>query len=124
MLTFNAFITKNVDFPFWIKQKVFDAALLSTILYSSAAWLGNSARNAQAAYYSAVKTLLGVRVTAANDLCLMLRLSVHRIIYILYIRADYPTLSFASIFSFFQSNDIGAMCHVVNRTLRVFENEL
>ena len=72
VLKFNAFITKHVYFPFCIKQqKVFDAALLSTILYSSAAWLGNSARNAQAAYYSAVKTLLGVRVTAANDLCLM-----------------------------------------------------
>ena len=39
------------------------------------------------------------------------------------IRADYPTISFANISSFFQSNDIGAMCNVVNRTLRVFENE-
>ena len=37
VLKFNTFITKNVDFPFWIKQKVFDAALLSTILYSSEA---------------------------------------------------------------------------------------
>ena len=40
------------------------------------------------------------------------------------IRADYPTISFANISSFFQSNDIGAMCNVVNHTLRVFENEL
>ena len=38
------------------------------------------------------------------------------------IRADYPTISFANIVRFFQSNDIGAMCNVVNRTLRVFEN--
>ena len=71
VLKFNAFITTNVDFPFWIKQKVFHAALLSTILYSSEAWLGNSARNAQTAYYSVVKTLRGVRVTTANELCLM-----------------------------------------------------
>ena len=34
-------------------------------------WLGNSARNAQTAYYSVVKTLLGVRVTTAKELCLM-----------------------------------------------------
>ena len=71
MLKFNAFITKNVDFPFWIKRKVFDAALLSTILYSSEAWLRNSARNVQAVYYFVVNTLLGVRATTANDLCLM-----------------------------------------------------
>ena len=266
VLKFNAFITKNVDFPFWIKQKVFHAALLPTILYSSEAWLGNSARNAQTAYYSVVKTLLGVRVMTANELCLMelgipsvvarvrdaqkkfldkllkerqiyeddpfmkvwrlcsttrtpgflylrsvlegddqlymdaekrkdvirrstrtkyrtyaylnpnltvhpmyvshnvpdherrgttrLRLSSHNLAietgrwarvapdqrlcacgavqteehvicdcpYTGVIRADYPTISFANIVRFFQSNDIGAMCNVVNRTLRVFEN--
>ena len=38
------------------------------------------------------------------------------------IRADYPTISFANIVRFFQSNHIGAMCNVVSRTLRVFEN--
>ena len=38
------------------------------------------------------------------------------------IRADYPPISFANIVRFFQSNDIGAMCNVVNRTLLVFQN--
>ena len=34
VLKFIAFITKNTDCPFWVKKKVFEAALLTAVLYS------------------------------------------------------------------------------------------
>ena len=70
LMKFVAFVTKNADFPFWVKRKVLDAALLSSVLYSCESWLGTSVKAAQSMYYTAVKALLAVRVSTPNDLCL------------------------------------------------------
>lgn len=66
---FISFISKNIDFPFWIKHKVFDAALMSALLYSAEAWLAKDIAHIETAYMTLVKTLLGVRKTTANAIC-------------------------------------------------------
>ena len=70
LIKFVTLVTKKGDFPFWVKRKVLDAALLSLILYSRESWLGTSVKAAQSMYYTAVKALLAVRVSTPNDLCL------------------------------------------------------
>ena len=71
LLKFISFLTKNFDFPFWVKRKVLDAALLSTILYGCEVWLGNSVKAMTATYNASIRNLLGVRSTTATDLCLI-----------------------------------------------------
>ena len=68
---FAAFVAKNSDFPFWVKRKVLDAVLMSTILYGCESWLGSGMNVAQSVYNTALKTLLGVRQTTPNDLVLL-----------------------------------------------------
>ena len=70
IMKFVSFVSKNVDFPFWVKRKVFDSALMSAILYGCEAWIGTSARHAQKDYNTGVKALLGVRTSTPNDICL------------------------------------------------------
>ena len=48
-----------------------DAALLSSILYGSEGWLTASLDNVNTQYLSCIKTLLGVRPSTPNDLCLI-----------------------------------------------------
>ncbi len=71
LLKFVAFCTQNVDFPFFIKQKVIKAALLFSILYSYESWFTRSLFPASTLYMDAVKALLGVRRTTPNLLCLL-----------------------------------------------------
>ena len=71
VLKFFSFIAKNFNFPFWVKRKVFEAALLSAVLYSCESWLENGLGDLQKLYTSLVKALLGVRVSSPNDLCLL-----------------------------------------------------
>ena len=66
-----AFLGKNCDFPFWVKWKVMDSALLSAILYGCEGWILNSAVVAQKNYLEIVKALLGVRTSSPNDTCLI-----------------------------------------------------
>ena len=71
VMKFVAFMSKNCDFPFIVKKQVLESALLSSIFYGCEAWTNHSARLIEVTYRSLVKTLLGVRTTTANDLCLM-----------------------------------------------------
>jgi len=71
VLKFVSFVSKNSLFPFAIKKKVLNAALLSAILYSCESWLTNNLKHVQLLYISAIKALLGVRRTTTNDLCLV-----------------------------------------------------
>ena len=70
LLKFVSFADKNVDYPFVIKKRVMDAALLSALMYGCEAWLSECLRPMHTTYMSAIKTLLGVRKTTTNDLCL------------------------------------------------------
>lgn len=64
------FFSKNRDAPFTVKKKVMDAAFFSSILYSCESWLNASTDKLSTMYMSAIKSLLHVRSTTANALCL------------------------------------------------------
>ena len=70
-LKFKSFVSKNNDFPFWVKRTVMDAALLSSVFYGCEAWLCKQQQDPGQLYTSAIKSLLSVRRTTPNDLCLV-----------------------------------------------------
>ena len=65
------FFFKNQDMPFLIKKKVLDAAFSAALLYSCESWLHVSVSEIQKIYHSAIKSMLGVRKTTSNILCLL-----------------------------------------------------
>ena len=78
VLKFISFLKKNNDVPFVVKRRVFDAALMSSLLYGCESWLNADLRPMVKLYNWAIKQLLGVRMTTCNDLC--------------YIEVGYPPL--------------------------------
>jgi hypothetical protein len=69
---FEAFVKKNNDAPYMVKEKVFTAALASAILYGMETWLSPAAiETARPTYMQCIRLLLGVRKTTAGDLCLV-----------------------------------------------------
>ena len=75
---FVSFLSKNNDIPFVVKKRVFDAALMSAVLYGCESWLNADLRPIIKLYNWGLKLLLGVRKTTCNDLC--------------YIESGYPPL--------------------------------
>ena len=65
------FLDKNPDFPFSVKKRVAEACLLSTVLYGCETWLTNGYGQLNSLYMKVVKSLLKVRTTTCNDLCLI-----------------------------------------------------
>lgn len=70
-LKFAAFLHKNCDAPFQVKRKVWQAALLSSIFYSSESWLCHDLRPAEHLYITSLKQMMGVRTTTCTDLVLV-----------------------------------------------------
>ena len=69
---FEAFVKKNTDAPYLVKEKVFSAALTSSILYGCESWLSQAAADcASAMYLQCIRCLLGVRKTTATEICLI-----------------------------------------------------
>lgn len=66
---FAAFIHKNYNMPFDFKYKVLTAALSASMLYSCESWLTDNIAVVNKLYMSAMKILLGVRVTTPHLLC-------------------------------------------------------
>jgi hypothetical protein len=66
---FAAFIHKNYNMPFDFKYKVLTAALSASMLYSCESWLTDNIAGVNKLYMSAMKILLGVRVTTPHLLC-------------------------------------------------------
>ena len=64
-----SFLHKNNDIPFIVKKRVFDAALMSAILYGCESWLNADLRPVVKLYDWGLKLLLGVRKTTCNDIC-------------------------------------------------------
>lgn len=75
---FVLFLKKNCDWPFIVKKRIFDAALMSAVLYGCESWLNADLKPATKIYNWALKQLLGVRKTTCNDMC--------------YIESGYPPL--------------------------------
>ena len=65
------FLKTNVDMPFCAKRKVVEACFNASILYGCESWIGVSCQMVDKMYIGALKCLLGVRKTTANDLCLV-----------------------------------------------------
>ena len=65
------FLNTNRHFPFCVKRKVVEAAFNAAILYGCESWGGVSCQVVEKLYIGVIKCLLGVRRTAANDLCLI-----------------------------------------------------
>ena len=66
---FILFLGKNGDLPFAIKKRVFDACLLSALLYGCESWLDGDLKPMCKLYNWALKQMLGVRYSTCNDLC-------------------------------------------------------
>lgn len=66
---FISFLKKNNDVPFTVKRRIFDAALMSAILYGCESWLNADLKPIVKLYNWALKQLLGVRMTTCNDVC-------------------------------------------------------
>ena len=63
ILKFVSFLNKNKDIPFYVKKKMFEAALMSTILYGCESLLEGDLRPIAKLYNWGIKQLLGVRMT-------------------------------------------------------------
>lgn len=69
VVKFVAFIKKNNDVPFVVKRRVFDAALMSALLYGCESWVGADLKPMIRLYNWAIKQILGVRKSTPNDIC-------------------------------------------------------
>ena len=67
---FSVFVAKNTTMPYVLKKKVANAAILTSMLYSSESWLTDNLQKIERHYHAIIKILLGVRNTTANLLCL------------------------------------------------------
>ena len=70
-LKFVSFCLKNNDVPFYVKKKVFHAAVMSSILYGCESWLNGNIKPMEKLYNMCIKHLLGVRKNTTNTLCLV-----------------------------------------------------
>ena len=68
---FAIFCAANANMPFIFKRKVFEAAMTSSLLYSSETWLVVRPRKIIAQYNRSLKCLLGVRKFTSPDLCMV-----------------------------------------------------
>ena len=68
---FAIFVWKNPSMPFHLKKKVLNAALMSSILYGCETWLCKDIKAIKQLYITSIKTLLGVRKSTPNILCLL-----------------------------------------------------
>ena len=66
---FVSFLQKNNDVPFIVKKRVFDAVILSSILYGCESWLDADLKPIVKLYNWSLKQMLGVRGSTCNDLC-------------------------------------------------------
>lgn len=69
ILKFISYVKKNVDTPFYVKKRLFHAALMSSVLYGCESWLGGSLKPIEKLYNWGIKQLLGVRMSTCNEIC-------------------------------------------------------
>ena len=68
LMKFSAFVKKNKEAPFPVKELVFQSALSSAVLYGCESWLCNDLQYASSVILSAEKQLLSVRNQTCSDL--------------------------------------------------------
>ena len=70
-MKFLSFVDKNNDAPFYVKMRVFDACIMSSLLYGCETWMNADLRPIRRLYNTCIKALLRVRNTTSNDACLI-----------------------------------------------------
>ena len=65
---FAIFCAANSNMPYVYKRRVFDAAVVSALLYSSETWLTNNPKKLIVQYNRALKNLLGIRKYTSPDM--------------------------------------------------------
>jgi hypothetical protein len=65
---FLSFLSKNYNAPFPVKEKVWESALTSSILYSAETWLTRDLKSVEGIVLSSLKALLGVRITTCTNM--------------------------------------------------------
>ena len=66
---FIGFLDKKFDLPFIMKRRIFDACLMSGLLYGCESWLNGDIKPVCKLYNWALKQMLGVRHSTCNDMC-------------------------------------------------------
>ena len=66
---FIGFLDKNFELPFIMKKRIFDACLMSGLLYGCESWLNGDIKPVCKLYNWALKQMLGVRHSTCNDMC-------------------------------------------------------
>ena len=66
---FSSFLSRNDNAPFFVKRKVWDAALNSAIVYSCESWMSANIKGAEKIYAATMKEMLSVRVQTPIDIC-------------------------------------------------------
>ncbi len=62
-------LKNNFEVPFYVKHRVFEAALMSSVLCGCESWFHADLRPVNKIYNWGIKKLLGVRMSTCNDLC-------------------------------------------------------
>ena len=70
-LKFVSFCLKNNDIPFYVKNKVFHAAVMSSLLYGFESWIDGNIKPMEKLYNRCIKHLLGVRKNTTTSICLV-----------------------------------------------------
>ena len=68
LFKFYSFLRRNDCAPYSVKRKVWNSALCSALFYSCESWFTKDLREAETAYHSSLKCMLGVRMTTCNDI--------------------------------------------------------
>ncbi len=66
---FILFVKKNNDISFLVKKRVFDACLMSSLLYDCESWFNADLSPVNKLYHWALKSLLDVRGSTCNGIC-------------------------------------------------------
>ena len=70
-IKYYSFLDRNPDVPFYMKKRVAEACVLSSILYGAETWFTDNFGKVETLYTKVVKALLDVRNTTCNDVCLI-----------------------------------------------------
>lgn len=68
---FAIFCAANSQMPYIYKKRVFDAAVMSSLLYSCESWITKNFKGMQRQYDKLVRCLLGVRKNTSISLCML-----------------------------------------------------
>ena len=71
IIKYYSFLNRNPDLPFKIKKRVAEACLISSLSYGTETLLCETYGNLERAYMRIVKSLLFVRESTCNDVCLV-----------------------------------------------------